>query len=190
MLLVQQFRQALPSLTSPQTKGHSHTQLVFNRAIHFKLMHPKRVHPKEVCHIERADTEQTLYRILRCANGFKLLGKHGEEAYRLTRNTTKRTMNIYDSGRDDVVLSIRQKGQFFPIFQVFNGDGFNGKPFIEICASSEYNVIEMATGRIFAGVEQTNRWSELPSCSVRVDSGLNAPLLLLLVTAINKLVEL
>ncbi|PXF41080.1 hypothetical protein BWQ96_09220 [Gracilariopsis chorda] len=190
MHLNHHLRHAIPHITHLHSKTHTPSQIVFDHPTEFHLTLKKHTHAKELFSIKEANSEHALYHILRCQDGLRLTDKHGEELYRTAVSSSDNTMRIRDARTDDIVITTRQRGQLFSIVQVFNGDGFYGKPFIEVCAALDYKVTEAEGGRLLATVEQVVRWSEPSHCSVHIATGLNAPLLLLLIASINHTVEI
>lgn len=157
----------------------------------FTLTPPKHTHTKQLCHITRADTEHYLYRIHRSHNGFKLFDSHTHELlYKAVIDITLNVVQIVDAKSEQVLLTTRQKGHLFPITQVFTGDNTAVEPYVEVCAALDYELCERETGRVLAVVDRVVRYAERAHCNVCVDTGLNAPVLLLLISTINDVVEL
>ncbi|CAN8077011.1 unnamed protein product [Agarophyton chilense] len=117
------------------------------------------------------------------------MDKNDDEMYRAMFDSSDKTMKIRDARTSDIVVTTRQRGQLFNIIQVFNGDGFYGKPFFEVCGALDYDLAETESGRLLARVEQIIKWPEPSSCTVHVAADINVPLVLLLIVSINHIAE-
>lgn len=187
MMLAQHIKHALPMRAH---KPHA-PQLTFPRVMTFSLTPPKHAHTKQVCHITRVDTEHTLYRIHRSHTGFKILDSQTSDLlYKALIDTTLNVVRIVDAKSEHVVMTTRQKGHLFPITQVFAGENTAAEPSMEVCAALDYALCERQTGRVLACVDRKVRYAQPALCNVCVDTGLNVPLLLLLITTINNVAEL